>query len=93
MRNMFQSLPSDERYDTQVPKMYEKIIIHKCPKTGVTGRVLFKVKAMKKTSTKTRRQQEKKVIVSLKNLDSRLRTSEDFREKMRNVDDRLFTRK
>lgn len=94
MWNMFQSLPSDERNDTQVPKMYDKIIVHKHPKTGVIGRGIFKVKVMKKTSTETRRRQQKKnVIVGVKNLDSRLRTSEDFREKMRNIDERIFTGK
>jgi len=94
MWNTFQSLPSDKRYATQVPKMYEKMIIHKHPKTSVIGRVILEVKSMKTTSTETsRRQQKKNVIVGLKNLDSRLRTSEDFREKMRNIDERIFTGK
>lgn len=90
MWNTFQSLLSGERYDTQVLKMYEKNNHLYHPKTGVIGRVIFKVKAMKRVSTGTRRQLKRNVILGLKNLDSRLRTSEDFREKMGNIDERIF---
>lgn len=61
------------------------------PKTGVIGRVIFKVKAMQIISTGTRRQLKRNVILGLKNLDPRL--SEDFREQMRNIDEGIFTGK
>lgn len=56
---------------------------------------MFKAKAMKKNSTGSgKRQQKKKVIERLKNLgEDLLKTSEDFREKTRNIDERLFTGK